>query len=142
MQRFGPVLVILILLSAIPNFAQSAVSSAPPTTITGAIQTFSGNILDVKPSSTPAVWVTIPADLKVDRDALKPDAKGIRRGILGGCLLRSHQSDGSEIATHFCAGGGCPGCPGFVIRGELVNSCTCMMAMSHVPSLCFVIIRL
>ncbi len=75
MRRFGPVLVILILLSAIPNFAQSAVSSAPPTTITGAVQTLSGNILDVKPSSSPAVWVTIPADLKVDRDALKPDAK-------------------------------------------------------------------
>jgi hypothetical protein len=75
MRRGGPLLVVLILLAAIPNFAQSAVSSAPPTTITGAVLTFSGNILDVKPSSAPAVWVTIPADLKVDRDALKPDAK-------------------------------------------------------------------
>ena len=75
MRRGGPLLVVLILLAAIPNFAQSAASSAPPTTITGAVQSLSGNILDVKPYSAPAVWVTIPADLKVDRDALKTDAK-------------------------------------------------------------------
>ncbi len=75
MQRIGPLLVVLILLSAIPSFAQSVGSAAPPTKIAGAVLTLSGNILDVKPPDAPAVWVTIPADLKVDRNALKPDAK-------------------------------------------------------------------
>jgi hypothetical protein len=41
--------------------------------ISGTVQSFSGNILDIKPPTTaPAVWVTIPADMKVDREALKP----------------------------------------------------------------------
>jgi hypothetical protein len=45
----------------------------PAKDVTGTVQSFSGNILDIKPPTTaPAVWVTIPADMKVDRDALKP----------------------------------------------------------------------
>jgi hypothetical protein len=75
MQRVGLLLVVLVLLAAIPSFAQSSTASAPPTKIAGSILSFSGNILDVKPPNAPAVWVTIPANLKVDRDALKPDTK-------------------------------------------------------------------
>jgi hypothetical protein len=61
----------LIGLTAVPGFSQS--ENAPdPTQITGAVQTFSGNILDVKPSTSAAVWVVIPDHLRVDRSALKP----------------------------------------------------------------------
>lgn len=68
-------------LFALPALAQQSgkkaeSKEAPATEVTGTVQTFSGNILDIKPFTTaPAVWVTIPADMKVDRDALKPGAK-------------------------------------------------------------------
>jgi hypothetical protein len=64
-------LILFTLLLAAPVFAQQGSSSAPSVQITGAVQSLSGNILDVKPASAPAVWVTIPADLHVDRSALK-----------------------------------------------------------------------
>jgi len=67
-QRF---LLVLVLQWAIPSFAQSAATPSPMQ-ITGVVQSFSGNILDIKPATTPAVWVTIPPDLRVDRSALKP----------------------------------------------------------------------
>lgn len=68
-------------LGAVPILAQqngkkAESKEAPATEVTGTVQTFSGNILDIKPFTTaPAVWVTIPAEMKVDRDALKPGVK-------------------------------------------------------------------
>jgi len=75
MRRVRWVLIVLILLPAIPCSAQSVTMSSPPVQITGVVQSFSGNILDVKPATTPAVWVTIPTDLPVDRNALKPSVE-------------------------------------------------------------------
>lgn len=60
-----------ILASAIPGVAQTG-SSANPVQISGAVQSLSGNTLDIKPAASPAVWVMIPYDLRVDRSALKP----------------------------------------------------------------------
>jgi hypothetical protein len=65
------VLTLLIGLTAVPGSSQSEDASAPAQ-ITGAVQSFSGNILDVKPATSPAVWVAIPDHLRVDRSALKP----------------------------------------------------------------------
>lgn len=50
---------------------------SPPKTveITGTVQSFTSNILDIKPADAPSVWVTIPNDLRVDRSALKDGAK-------------------------------------------------------------------
>jgi hypothetical protein len=67
------VFIMLIGLTAVPGFSQSGDASAA-TQITGAVQSFSGNILDVKPSTSPAVWVVIPDHLRLDRSALKPGA--------------------------------------------------------------------
>lgn len=61
----------LIGLTVVPGFSQSENASVP-TQITGAVQSFSGNILDVKPPTSPAVWVVISDHLRVDRSALKP----------------------------------------------------------------------
>ena len=79
MVRFTPVLLAFVLaLCALPVAAQqhekmAASKKMAPTVISGTVQSFSGNILDVKPPTThPAVWITIPADMKVDRAALKP----------------------------------------------------------------------
>lgn len=71
MLRITCFLIILIGLSAVPGFSQSG-SASFPTQITGAVQSFSGNILDVKPATSPAVWIAIPDGLRVDRSALKP----------------------------------------------------------------------
>lgn len=65
------VLLVLSLQSGIPSRAQSP-GTPSLTQITGVVQSFSGNILDIKPATAPAVWVTIPVDLQVDRNALKP----------------------------------------------------------------------
>jgi hypothetical protein len=43
--------------------------------ITGTVQSFTSNILDVKPPDSPSVWIAIPADLHLDRSALKEGAK-------------------------------------------------------------------
>lgn len=66
-------LVALTGLSATPGLAQSG--SAASVQISGVVQSFSGNTLDVKPAASPAVWVMIPADLHADRNALKPGAE-------------------------------------------------------------------
>jgi hypothetical protein len=71
MSRIRLFLLVFVWQWAIPGLAQS-VATPSPTQITGVVQSFSGNILDVKPATTPSVWVTIPADLRVDRSALKP----------------------------------------------------------------------
>lgn len=75
MSRIRLLLIALILLSPIPSFSQTLNASSPTVEITGVVESFSGNILDVKPAQTPAVWVTIPEDLHVDRSALKPGAE-------------------------------------------------------------------
>jgi hypothetical protein len=71
MLRIRRFLLVFLLQWAIPSLAQSA-ATPPPTQITGVVQSFSENILDIKPATTPSVWVTIPSDLRVDRSALKP----------------------------------------------------------------------
>jgi hypothetical protein len=69
---------IALVLFALPAFAQDNGKMAgskemAAKEIVGTVQSFSGNILDIKPLTVqPAVWVTIPHDMKVDRDALKP----------------------------------------------------------------------
>ena len=70
MQLSRRILLSVIFL-AMPAIAQQGDSSATTVHIAGAVLSLSGNILDVKPSAAPAVWVTIPADLHVDRSALK-----------------------------------------------------------------------
>ncbi len=68
----------LFALPALPQGnAKAAASKETATTeIVGTVQSFSGNILDIKPFTVqPAVWVTIPQDMKVDRDAVKPGTK-------------------------------------------------------------------
>lgn len=81
MTRFKllPVAIAMALFT-LPAVAQQsgkmADKEAPAKEIVGAVQSFSGNILDIKPPTVaPAVWVTIPANMKVDRDALKPGVK-------------------------------------------------------------------
>jgi len=73
MRRMGWIAILVLGLIALPvslGFAQSGRN--PPTVhITGVVQSFSGNTLDVKPATSPSVWVTVPADLHVDRDAVK-----------------------------------------------------------------------
>jgi hypothetical protein len=69
---------IALVLFALPVFAQDNAKKMggkemAPTQIVGTVQSFSGDILDIKPLTVqPAVWVTIPETMKVDRAALKP----------------------------------------------------------------------
>lgn len=79
MTRTRLLLIVMVLaLSAIPAAAQQASKmdaskENAPVEITGTVQSLSANILDVKPPTVhPAVWITIPAGMKVDRAALKP----------------------------------------------------------------------
>ncbi len=74
-------IVIALGLFAFPAFSQGNAKTAgskeaAATEIVGTVQSFSGNILDVKPLTVqPAVWITIPDDMKVDRGALKPGVR-------------------------------------------------------------------
>jgi len=76
-MRLLPIVMVLALF-ALPAAARQAGQTdgskeVAPTVITGTVQSFSSNILDVKPPTVaPAVWITIPAGMKVDRAALKP----------------------------------------------------------------------
>ena len=74
MRRTGWLVILLLGLLVLPASSGSAQSSGnrPPVHISGVVQSFSGNTLDVKPATSPSVWVTVPADLHVDRDAVKP----------------------------------------------------------------------
>jgi hypothetical protein len=77
MRRNSFLLIVLVALAGLlanPSRAQSA-SAAAPVQISGVVQSFSGNTLDVKPAATPAVWVTVPSGLHVDRSALKAGAE-------------------------------------------------------------------
>jgi hypothetical protein len=75
MSRNRLFLIALILLLPVPGLSQTENTSSPTRELAGVVQSFSGNILDVKPAQTPAVWVTVPEDLHVDRSALKPGAE-------------------------------------------------------------------
>lgn len=76
-MRLRLLLIALVMLTVIPSFAQmgggrgGGTQAAPPTQIAGVVQSFSSNILDVKPADGPALWITIPMDLQVDRGQLK-----------------------------------------------------------------------
>ena len=63
----------LIPLLSLPAVAQSG--SAPTVEVSGTVQSFSGGTLDIKPATSPAVWVMVPSDLHVDRGALKTGAQ-------------------------------------------------------------------
>jgi hypothetical protein len=75
MPQIGSLLIALVLLSPHSVSSQSQNSSSPTVQITGVVQSFSGNTLDVKPATSPAVWIRIPEDLHVDSSALKPGAE-------------------------------------------------------------------
>lgn len=49
--------------------------AAPTVQISGVVQSFGADTLDIKPTASPAVWVIVPTDLHVDRGALKPGAQ-------------------------------------------------------------------
>ena len=70
--RMLSVVILLFALSVLPCVAQKDASMAASEDIVGTVQTFSGNILAIKPPAAPSVWVTIPEGMKVDRDELKP----------------------------------------------------------------------
>ena len=77
MQRNSSLLIVLVALVGLlanPSWAQSG-SAAAKVQLSGVVQSFSGNTLDLKPAATPAVWVMIPNDLHVDRSALKAGAE-------------------------------------------------------------------
>ncbi len=80
----------LVCLLASPSPAQQSGSAPPPTLISGVIQSFSANTLDVKPAASPAIWVMIPDNLHVDRNALKPGAE---------VSVEAHWADYCYIAT-------------------------------------------
>jgi len=73
MRRLGWIAILLLGLIALPVSSSSAQSGNNPSTvhIVGVVQSFSGNTLDVKPATSPSVWVMVPADLHVDRDTVK-----------------------------------------------------------------------
>jgi len=79
MRRATFLLGLLFVVAVAPSFARvdnrPTESATKAVEITGTVQSLSDNILDVKPADTPAVWITIPADVKVDRSAIKPGAK-------------------------------------------------------------------
>lgn len=74
MHRTTRFLISLLLLSAVPVLAQQNASPEKTVQITGTILSLSSDILDVKPAASPAVWITIPVDLRIDRSALKEGA--------------------------------------------------------------------
>jgi len=74
MNQVKRILISLVFLFGIPAIAQQSGPPDKTVQISGTILSLSGNILDVKPAASPAVWVTIPADLHVDRSALKEGA--------------------------------------------------------------------
>lgn len=74
------VLLVLMVMVAIPSFAQMPGGQgggrgpgmqAPPVQITGEVQSFSADNLVVKPANGSSVWITVPADVQVDRGQLK-----------------------------------------------------------------------
>jgi hypothetical protein len=83
------VAVFFFALASIPSLAQQNDENAPPKDITGTVVSFNHNILDLKPpTNEAAVWITIPDDMKVDRDTIK---KGVNVSVeakwIGVCYL-------------------------------------------------------
>jgi hypothetical protein len=87
------VILLLALLAAIavvPTLARQDGAPASPKSveIAGTVQSFSSNILDVKPADSPSVWITIPAEVKVDPSALKAGAKVVAKAYwVGTCYV-------------------------------------------------------
>jgi hypothetical protein len=79
MQRFVFFLTLFVTFLAIPASAKQESAEPQPgpksVEISGTVQSFTSNILDVKLPDSPSVWITIPADLRLDRSALKDGAK-------------------------------------------------------------------
>jgi hypothetical protein len=94
MRKFISFSLALMFLAVIVTTAQSS-STAPTVQISGVIQSFSADTLAVKPASSPAVWVTIPPDLKVDRAALKTGAQ---------VSVEAHWADVCYVATQVTIG--------------------------------------
>lgn len=87
---------VLMFLAVIVTTAQSKEAATAPTVqITGVVQSFSADTLAVKPASSPAVWVTIPPDLKVDRAALKTGSP---------VSVEAHWADVCYVATQVTPG--------------------------------------
>jgi hypothetical protein len=75
MRRMMFVLILVaavIPLVCLPVGAQSGGASVQ---ISGVVQSFSRGMLDIKPAASPAVWVMVPSDLDIDRNALKTGAQ-------------------------------------------------------------------
>lgn len=86
-------LLVLMSLAVIVTVAQSKdapTAPAPTVQITGVVQSFSADTLAIKPASSPAIWVTIPPDLKVDRAALKTGSQ---------VSVEAHWADVCYVAT-------------------------------------------
>ena len=106
-----------------------------PVEILGVMPSFSGNTLDVKPAASPA-GRSRRAEARFPSKHMGRTFATLPRGS----AQESKPGFGS-IEFYFAGGVGVI-CPGFVIRGVAVNSCTCITAMSQEPSGCLVIIRL
>jgi hypothetical protein len=88
-MRFVLILVAaLIPLLCLPVVAQSG--GAATVQISGVVQSFSGGTLDIKPATSPAVWVMVPSDLDINRNTLKTGAQ---------VSVEAHWSDVCYIAT-------------------------------------------
>ena len=72
MLKFKGFLMVLGLGCAVQSFAQQAAAPMAPREVTGVVESFSGNTLDIKPANGPAVWVTIPDGIKVKSELMKP----------------------------------------------------------------------
>jgi len=94
MRKFISFSLAWMFLAVIVTIAQSS-TTAPTVPITGVVQSFSGDTLAVKPATSPAVWVTIPPDLHVDRAALKPGAD---------VSVEAHWADVCYVATQVKVG--------------------------------------
>ena len=91
MRRIKLALIAIAALIPLSLLQARAQSSAPATVqISGVVQSFSAGVLDIKPATSPAVWVMVPADLKLDRGRLKAGAQ---------VSAEAYWSDVSYIAT-------------------------------------------
>lgn len=75
-------------ISALAVLAQDNSKMPATTEIEGSVQSFSGDILDIWPATAPPVWVTIPRDMKVDRNEVKPGAEvSVEARWVGTCYV-------------------------------------------------------
>jgi hypothetical protein len=72
MRRTTLVLTLVAALIPLACLAAGAQSGGAATVqISGVVQSFRDGTLDIKPATSPAVWVMVPSDLNIDRNALK-----------------------------------------------------------------------